>query len=159
MNDYTTAFDSTRNNQGLSGFDATQPAPAYSPLPAGIYIARVIRGEVTQTKAGHDAYRLIFEVTEGPYAGRTLMRLWTFTPKALPYTKRDLAAFGLTSSQQLLSPFPESGKEYIVRLVVALQRGNDGTEFNDIKRCDVLRVVDAPVAQFIVSQKSEGGSQ
>jgi hypothetical protein len=77
----------------------------------------------------------------------------------LPYSKRDLAAFGLTTSKQLLSPFPEPGKEYIVRLVVALQRRNDGTEFNDIKRVELLRVVESPVSQFIVPPRGEGGTR
>ena len=159
MTDYTNAFDSHRNPEGLSAFDSAAPAPKYDPLPPGIYVARVVRGEIVQTKAGSDAYRLTFKITDGPHAGRTLIKTWSFSARALAYTKRDLAAFGLQTSQQLLSPFPECGKEYIVRLVVALQRGNDGTEFNDIKRCELLRVVDSPVAQFIVSQTSEGGTQ
>jgi hypothetical protein len=159
MTDYNSAFSSGTTPQGLSGFDAAQPAPSYAPLPPGNYVARVIRGEIVQTKAGSDAYRITFEVAEGPHVRRTLLKTWAFTAKALPYTKRDLAAFGLQTSQQLLSPFPESGKEYIVRLVVALQRGNDGTEYNDIKRVELLRVVESPVAQFIVSQTSEGGTQ
>jgi len=156
---YNDAFSPNSTQQGLSGFDAAQPAPAYSPLPAGIYIARVIRGEVTQTKAGHDAYRMTLEVIDGPHAGKTLIKTWAFTAKALPYTKRDLAAFGLTMSNQLLSPFPEPGREYFVRLVVALQRLDDGRELNDIKRCEVLRVVEPPLAQFIVTPKSEGGTR
>jgi hypothetical protein len=159
MTVYINAFDSHRNPEGLSAFDSAAPAPKYDTLPRGVYAARVLRGEVTQTKAGHDAYRMTFEVAVGPHAGRTLLKTWAFTAKALPYTKRDLAAFGLHTSQQLMSPFPEPGREYIVRLVVALQRGNDGTEFNDIKRIEVLRVDESPIAQFIVSPHSEGGPQ
>jgi hypothetical protein len=86
-------------------------------------------------------------------------KTFAFTPKSLPYSKRDLSLFGLTTSQQLLAPFPECGKEYIVRLTVALQRLDDGRELNDIKRCEVLRVVDSPVSQFIVTPTSEGGTR
>lgn len=85
------------------------------------------------------------------------MRTWTFGAKALPYTKRDLSPFGLSTSAQLLSPFPPAGKEYLVRLVVALQRGDDGIERNDVKKIDVLRVVDSPVAAFMLGEQGEGG--
>jgi hypothetical protein len=156
---YNDAFSSNGTPQGLSAFDSTTPAPEYTTLPAGVYAARVLRGEVTRTKAGSDGYRMTYEITDGPHAGRTLIKTWAFTAKALPYTKRDLAAFGLTTSNQLLSPFPEAGREYQVRLIVALQRGDDGTEYNDIKRVELLRVVESPVAQFIVSPPSEGGTR
>jgi hypothetical protein len=66
--------------------------------------------------------------------------------------------FGLGTTDRLLSPFPPAGKEYHCRLVVALQRGDDGIERNDIKRIDVLRVVDSPAAEFIIPP-SEGGPQ
>jgi len=156
---YTDAFDRQHNAEELSAFDATQPAPSYDPLPPGVYSARVLKGEVIQTKTGADGYRLTFVISDGPHAGRTVAKTFAFTPKSLPYSKRDLAAFGLTTSKQLLSPFPESGKEYIVRLVVALQRSNDGTEFNDIKRIEVLRVDESPIAQFIVSPQNERGTR
>ena len=128
----------SNNAGGLGRFDETAPAPDFAPLPPGIYTARVLKGEYTTTRAGADAYRIRFEVTEGPHAGKTVIRTWTFSERALPYTKRDLALFGLTTSAKLLTPFPEPGRDYIVRLVVALQRGDDGTEWNDIKRVTLL---------------------
>jgi hypothetical protein len=140
---------------GIDGFDDAPPAPEFSPLPAGVYTARVVRGEYCTTRAGADAYRLRFEVTEGEHAGKTVVRTWTFGPKAVGYTKRDLAPFGLTTTARLLDPFPEPGREYLVRLVVALQRGDDGTERNDVKRIDVLRVIDSPAAGFMLPD--EGG--
>lgn len=166
--DYTTAFNSSNNGHssgklsagggGISGFDAAAPAPEFAPLPPGIYPARVVRGEFTTTKAGADAYRLRFEVTEGPHTGRTTIRTWTFSPKARPYTKRDLAAFGLTTSAKLLTPFPEPGREYHVRLVVALQHGDDGIDRNDIKKIDVLRVVESPAAAFELPDDDGGAA-
>ena len=42
-----------------------RPRPEFTPLPPGIYSARVLRGEYCSTKAGADAYRLRFEVTDG----------------------------------------------------------------------------------------------
>src|SRR5262249_802752 len=102
--------------------------------------------------------RLRFEVTEGEHAGKTVIRTWTFGPKALPYTKRALGAVGVTTSALPVSPFPEAGREYHVRLVVALQRGDDGIERNDVKRIDVLRVTDAPAAMFMLPDQGEGGA-
>jgi hypothetical protein len=63
----------------------------------------------------------------------------------------------LTSSAKLLSPFPEPGRNYIVRLVVALRRSDDGREFNDVKKVDLVRVVESPVAAFILPSQAEGG--
>jgi Protein of unknown function (DUF669) len=158
---FSRALDSTNSKsaEGLDAFDTAEAAPEFEPIPPGIYAARVVRGEFCSTKAGADAYRLRFEVTEGEHAGRTIVRTWTFGPKALPYTKRDLAPFGLTSSAALLAPFPPFGKDYRVRLVVALQRGNDGIERNDIKRIDALRVDEAPAAAFLLHSSSEGGAK
>jgi len=134
------------NAGGLGAFDSTPPAPDFEPLAPGIYSARVLKGEFTTTKAGADAYRIRFEVTEGPHAGTTLVRTWVFTPKALPYARRDLKPFGLTSSAKLLAPFPEPGRDYIVRLVVVLQRDDTGIERNDIKKIDIIRVDESPTA-------------
>jgi hypothetical protein len=157
---YSDAISSTNGKSagGLEAFDAAEAAPEFVPLPPGIYTARVLRGERTTTRAGADAYRLRFEVTEGPHAGKTVIRTWTFGPRALPYTKRDLAPFGLTTSAKLLSPFPEPVREYLVRLVVALQRGDDGREFNDIKRIELVRVNESPAAAFMLPpRQGEGG--
>lgn len=161
--DYTNAFGSTNGTGkppgggGIGGFDNAQPAPEFTPLPPGVYAARVQRGEYTATKrTGADAYRLKFEITDGPHAGRTVARTWTFSEAAMRYTKRDLLPFGLTTSAALLSPFPPAGREYLVRLVVALQRGDDGREFNDVKRIDLVRVDESPAAAFMLPP-DEGG--
>jgi hypothetical protein len=135
---------------GIHNFDTAEPAPEFSPVPPGVYVAVVVHGELVQTRSGNDGYRVRFEVAEGPRAGRPVFRTWTFSERAMPYTKRDLALFGLTSSAKLLSPFPEPGREYRVRLVVALQRGDDGREFNDVKRIELLAVTESPAAAFVI---------
>lgn len=157
--DFTNALPSANGKPtgGIAAFGSVEAAPEFAPIPPGIYTARVLRGEYCSTKAGADAYRLRFEITEGGQTGKTVIRTWTFGAKALPYTQRDLAHFGLATSEQLLSPFPEAGREYFVRLVVALQRGDDGIERNDVKRIDVLRVVDSPAAAFMLPEQVEGG--
>lgn len=160
--DFTRSLPSNNGRpapSGLDAFDAAEAAPAFEPLPSGVYMARILRGGCTTTKAGDGAYRLRFEVTEGEHAGKTVIRTWTFGPKAVNYTKRDLAPFGLTASPKLLSPFPEPGREYLVRLVVALQRGDDGIERNDVKRIDIVRVKDSPAAAFVLPAQGEGGTR
>lgn len=142
---------------GIDAFDATEPAPEFTPVPPGIYSACVLRGEYRETSAKADGYRLRFEITEGEHARKTLIRTWTFGPRALAYTKRDLSPFGLTTTAKLLSPFPEPGREYQCRLVVALQRGDDGVERNDIKRIDLVRVVESPAAAYMLPEQGEGG--
>ena len=160
MMDFSNAIPSTTgkgNGGGIDGFDSAEAAPEFTPLPGGIYSARILRGECCTTRAGGDAYRIRFEVTEGEQKGKTTIRTWTFSPKALAYTKRDLAHFGLTTTAMLLSSFPDAGRDYHVRLTVALQRGDDGTERNDIKRIDLVRVDESPAAEFMLPGQSEGG--
>ena len=143
--------------EGIAAFGTVAAAPEFTPLPPGVYAARVLKGEYTATKAGADAYRLKFEVTEGEHAGQTVVRTWTFGAKALPYTTRDLAPFGLTTTALLLSPFPEPGREYLVKLVVALQKGDDGVTRNDIKRIEIVRAGESPNGRFVLPASSEGG--
>ena len=157
--DFTAALPSANGDPagGIAAFDSAAAAPEFTPLPPGIYIARVAKGETVQTKAGADAYRMRFAVTEGEHEGRTVLRTWTFGPKAIAYTKRDLALFGLTTKAKLRAPFPEPGREYLVRLVVALQRGDDGIDRNDVKRIDLLRVEESPAAAYMLPPAGEGG--
>jgi len=144
---------------GLTGFDSVAAAEEYKPLPPGIYVCRIVSGSIMQTKAGADAYKIAFEIDEGEHRRRRVSRIWTLSEKAIAYAKRDLAAFGLTTSQALLSPFPPMGREYFVRLTVALQRGDDGREFNDVKRIDVLRSEESPAAKFLIDPATpEGGT-
>ena len=145
------------NGGGISNFDRATAAPEFQPIPPGVYTARVVKGEYTTAKTGSEVYRLKFEITDGPQAGNTLIRMFFFSEKAIGYSKRDLAPFGLTSTAQLLSPFPDAGREYLVRLVVALQVGDDGIRRNDIKRIDVVKVTDSPAAAFLLPPPTEGG--
>lgn len=141
---FAASFDSSpRLSNGfnaLDAFDTVQAAGERTPLPAGSYSVRVVSGRVDKTRAGADAYRMVFEVTEGEHQGRWLFRLWTFSEKAIGYAKRDLAAFGLTTTKALLSPFPAAGEEIHLRVIAAVQRLENGTEVNDIKGfADILR--------------------
>lgn len=119
-------------------FDEAEAAPARQPLPPGVYVARTDQGEMVTTSRGADGYRVKFTVIEPPeFAGRTLVRTWTFSDKAIGYTRRDLALFELTSGAKLSAPFP-CEFTFTCRLVVAIQRADAGDEFNDIKRITVI---------------------
>lgn len=165
---YSSAFDNAptgngnaNNGKPPSGLDAFDTAKPYEPLPAGIHQVRVVSGSFTQTKQGTDAYRVVFEVTDGEHRGRRVSRTWVFTEKAIGYAKRDLAAFGLTTGKQLLEQWPPLGSEVYCRLIVAIQRGDNGSEFNDVKKIDSVRTVDSTAKPFLIdpeADKSEGGS-
>ena len=78
----------------------------------------MVRGEHCQTKTkGEDTYRMRFEVTEGTHVGKTVIRTWTFGEDAAVHETR-LGALRADDRAKLLSPFPEAGREYFVRLVV-----------------------------------------
>lgn len=157
MMDFTNAIPSANGKPaaGIDAFDAVEAAPEFVALPAGIYSARILRGEYCSTKAGAEAYRIRFQVTEGPHKGQTVIRTWTFGERALPYMKRDLSPFGLTTATALLSPFPEPGCEYLVRLVIAMQRGDDGINRNDVKRIDQVRKVESPATAFVLPPQGD----
>jgi hypothetical protein len=142
---------------GLAGFDTATAADDYDPIPPGVYSARVVKGEYVTTRKGEDAYRVRFEVLSGEQTGRTVIRTWTFGPKALPYAKRDLAVFGLTTSAHLLSTYPHPGREVRVRLVVALQTGDDGLARNDVKRIEITSDTATPDAAYLLPANNEGG--
>ena len=150
----------TNGFNAFAAFDRVEAAGEYQPLPAGVYQVRVVSGSFQQTKKNDDAYRIAFEVVEGPQTGRRVSRTWVFTAKALAYAKRDLAIFGFTISQQLLEPFPAMGRKVFCRLFVAVQRGDNGSEFNDVKKIDAVRFVDSAAKDFLIDpEQSEGGSQ
>lgn len=145
----------------MDAFDNAEPAPEYQPLPGGTYHVRVVSGAFRQTKKGADAYRVVFEVTQGEYERRRISRTWVFSERAVMYSKRDLAIFGLTTAKQLLEPFPPMGREVYCRLIVALQRGDNGSEFNDVKKIDNVRFEDSNAKSFLIdpdADKGEGGS-
>ena len=152
---FSDAFDNANNaptkpSSGLAFFDEVDAAPELKPVPPGSYAVRVVSGRVTETKKGDDAYKLCFEITEGEHTKHKLYRIYTMTQKAAQYAKRDLAFFGLTNSTQLLSPFPPTGKECFCRLTVALQRGDDGIERNDVKRIEDVRFAAAYGSDFLI---------
>lgn len=124
---------------GFGNFNNIAPAAPLDPVPGGRYNAAVVSGMATATRAGDDAYRITFEILDGPYQGRRVFRTYGMGAKSIQYTRRDLAAFGITNEEQMFNPWPPLGKRCVCELLIALQRMDDGRELNDIKSARNIR--------------------
>jgi hypothetical protein len=118
-------------------WDDSKPAPEFTPLPNGEYVAQLVGGSACLSTIGTPGYELRFRVLEGPHAGRRVWhRLW-LTPNAMPLAKRDLNKFGITNLDQLDRPLPQG---YRCKLKVALRREDDGREYNRVRSFEVLGI-------------------
>ena len=131
--------------QGSAGnirdaWESTQAADDFNkPLPAGDYIARIIYGELKQSRANQTpGYSLTFEVIEPiHHKARKFWHDCWLTPAAMPQTKRDLGKLGVTSLEQLENPLPK----YIrCKVRLALRKEDDGTESNRVRSFEVLGI-------------------
>ncbi len=121
----------------------TEAAGDLETLAAGEYVAVIERGDLfTARTKGTAGYKLTFRVIEGEHADRRFWHDIWLTPAALPLAKRDLAKIGIPALDQLARPLPEG---IVCCVKLALRRGDDGAEYNRVKRFDVLRI-DAPEA-------------
>jgi hypothetical protein len=116
----------------------TQAAEDFTPLPPGEYVARIVGGELFTAKTtGTAGYKLAFRVLEGDHQGRQFWHDVWLTPAALPMAKRDLAKLGVTALEQLERPLPPGIR---CRVKVALRKDDDGTEYNRVKRLEVVGI-------------------
>lgn len=153
------AFDAACASDDLAAFDS---ASGKTYVPAGQYMARLEAGELWTTRAGKQAYRLRFAVTEpAEHAGFTLWRYYTFaSPGAANMAKLALSPLGIRSSVDLKrTPFPEPGRTIICKLVVGVQQRPDGSEGNDVLRFAVESDERTPPNPFAVPHdgEKEGG--
>ena len=136
---YSSSFnpsDEPEDFDGLDAFGKIEPAKAREPLPQGTYNVRVLNGyheKKDEDKGKKECYKMAFEVIDGPHAGKRLYRTWWFTPKALPYAKRDLPGFGLNSPNALRESFPAFGEEVVLSVFVVVQKRDGFEPFNEIK--------------------------
>lgn len=122
-----------------SAWQNTEAAGDFSsePIPAGTYDARLIAGELFQSRHGTPGYKLTFEIAEGDYTGRRCWHDLWLTPAAMPMTKRDLAKLGVNDFAQLERPLPAVLR---VKLRLAVRRDDDGNTYNRVQRFDVLGI-------------------
>lgn len=137
----------------LDLFDRTEAADDFGPLPKGVYVALAVGGRLDQASTGTRGYTVEFRVIEGEYAGRRLWVTKYLTPAAMPHTKRDLAKLGIDGKAALQRPFPAN--RLVCKLIVALRKGDDGTERNEVKSFDVIRVQE-PTADPFAPRDDQG---
>jgi hypothetical protein len=137
----TGIFDGGWGDDFGSAWDAAMPAPEYEPLPRGSYECLLCEGGPITARTGSRGYRLVFTVVEGEHSGRKVFHTCWLTEKAVPSTKRDLAKLGIERAGQLGQPLPNAFK---CKVLVALQREDDGTERNRVVRFDVISVEPDP---------------
>jgi len=136
-------------------WDRTEAAAEFAPLPAGVYTARLVRGELFTARSGTPGYKLTFRVLDGDHIGRLLWHDLWLTPQALPMTKRDLGKLGISAVEQLEAPLPPGIR---CTCKVALRRDDDGTEHNRVRGFEVLGIDAEPTldADFAPAD-AEGG--
>lgn len=116
----------------------TEAAQDFAPLPNGEYVARIIAGELfTGRTNGTPGYKLAFKVLEGDHAGRQFWHDIWLTPAALPMAKRDLGKLGVKDLEQLERPLPPGIR---CKVKLAQRRDDDGSEYNRVRRLDVLGI-------------------
>lgn len=135
--------DDTKKAAISKAFDSATAAGDFEPLPAGVYVAHVINGELTNAKSGTAGYKLTFRIIEGEHANRQFWHDIWLTPAAIPMAKRDLGKLGITKLEQLENPLPV-GIRCECQLVK--RKSDDGTEYNRVRRFDVVGIDADPTA-------------
>jgi hypothetical protein len=124
---------------------ASARAVASDPIPSGTYRVLVADGRLFNSQAqGTPGYKLDLQVLNGPYAGRRLWYDLWLTADALPRSKWELTILGITELDQLDLPLPAG---LIADAVVALRTGDDGIQFNRVRRLSAVPGA-APVDDF-----------
>lgn len=126
------------NDDLAAAFDSAETAAELEPIPAGRYVARLTEGDFITSGRGTKGYQLAFEMLEGEHEGRKAWATYWLSPRALPYSKKELARVGITRYEQMSTP--PVGKQFKVR--IALREGQDGRLHNEVK--DVETLADAP---------------
>ncbi len=134
-------------------WDHTEAAADFAPLPPGEYECHIQSGELFTAKSGTPGYKIVFRVLDGEHVGRQLWHdLWLTAP-ALPMSKRDLGKLGVTALEQLETPLPPGCIRCKVR--VALQRDDDGAEYNRVRRFDVLGIDEPKTDPFAPAESAD----
>lgn len=129
-----------------SSWDDATAAGEYDPLPPGVYVATIAKGELAEhPRNGTPSFKLTFRVDDGPHAGRLFFNDLWLTPNAMSYTKRDLLKVGVTSADQLDRPL---AARFRCKVWLTRHRSDGGAEFNRVKRFDVLEALAAEANPF-----------
>ncbi len=134
----------------------TQAADDYgTPLPAVEYVCHLISADFFNAATkGTPGVKLCFKIIEGEHADRRIWHDCWLTPAALGQTKRDLAKLGITAIEQLELPPPQGIRG---KVKLTLRRDNDGSEFNKVKRFEVVGI-DEPERDAFAPQDAPGSA-
>lgn len=131
-------FDGFDNASGSDGFDLAgfDTADGTTTVPAGVYVCRIERGELTKTKAGKPAYRLCLKTVEpAAHAGFTLWRWFVLADTAgMNRAKNALAPLGFSNSADLRASYPPIGRDVYVKALVTLKNDPQRGPSNDVER-------------------------
>jgi len=96
----------------------------FSPMPAGKYLCQLSGIEEASTQHGDEMWKLRFEVTKGPYAGRLIFDNLVFSEAALKRAKLICSRLGLDVSKEL-DLTPELIKGRVAMLTVGVEPYED----------------------------------
>jgi len=137
-------------------WDRTAAAAELEPLPAGMYDATIVKGELFTSKEKQTpGYRLEFVVADGDFRNRRFWHDLWLTPAALPQTKRDATKLGVTDLAQLERPLPARFK---CRVKLVLHKTNNGETFNKVRRFDVTDIEEIPPDAFAPDDEPDDGT-
>ena len=130
----------------------TEAADEFSPLPAGEYVAHIVAGEFTSSRAkGTPSYKLSFKVVKGEHTNRRFWHDCWLTEAALPSTKRDLLKLGVQSLDQLENPLP---KYMRCKVKLTKRRDDNGNEYNRVRSFEVLGIDPQETDAFSLSDEN-----
>jgi Protein of unknown function (DUF669) len=133
-------------------WDETEASEGFTPLPAGLYRCLITGGEMfTSKKNETPGYKITFEVTTGPLAGRKIWHDVWLTDKALSMAKAELAKIGIAKPDQFDQPLPPG---MIADVKVVLRTDDDGDSYNRVKTFQVIKA-DVPAADFAPSKPAK----
>jgi len=99
----------------------------FSPVPAGKYLCRVVGLEEASTQHGDEMWKLRFEVSQGPYAGRLIFDNLVFSEAALKRVKLICSRLGLDVSKELdLTPELIKGRTALLTVEIEPYEDTEG---------------------------------
>ncbi len=122
-----------------SAWASTEASEEFEPLPPGEYLARIVSGGLFEAQTGTRGYKLTFRILEGEHEGRQVWHDIWLTPPAMGMAKRDLGKLGITDPAQLNEPLKPG---FRCKVKVVLRREDDGTEYNRVRRFEVVGIDD-----------------
>jgi len=99
----------------------------FSPIPDGKYPCKLVEIEEASTGAGDEMWKLRFQVTDGPHAGRKVFDNIVFSEAAMKRAKLICSRLGLDVSGELeLTPDKLQGRSCVLTLATEEYEDSEG---------------------------------